>query len=71
MGEHQSSQKPESTSKPIRNFASLGRQSLLSRDPKTGVPRALQIQPINPEAIRDDLMERAKEVTEEHKQEEQ
>ena len=52
--------------KPPRNFASLGRRSLLSRDPITGVPRELQIRPIDPEGLRDDLLQRVKEAAEEH-----
>lgn len=57
--------------KPPRNFASLGRRSLLSRDPATGIPRELQIRPIDPEGLRDDLLQRVKEVAQEHNSQEE
>ena len=57
--------------KPKRNFSSLGRKSLLSRDPVTGVPKELQVRPIDPERLRDDLLRRAKEAAEEHNTQEE
>jgi hypothetical protein len=71
MEEHGPFGKNEKEEQVRQEFRDLGRKSLLSRDPVTGLPRELQTGPIDPEGLRGDLLQRAKEVAEAHNSQEE